>query len=839
MIFPMVPKSFRVFLFVTMTGIILASCSTMSMSSSRNTVREEARLRLGEDGWNLISGSTGTTSRTRHGGSGRPNPHHRRSHFNEDPTSSTDSDYEADSSSDDESASSDDSSSVELEVEEDDDNKKPPPTRLFVELESLKKCMEKNCRCPNCNGPVEMKVKTLCLASNVMVCCLDNTCGYVDVSDQPATAELGEKTDDRERSTDFAINILYVLGFLSSGDGGTEAARLLGLLGLPNDTTMQTRSFGLIEERISPFIQKVTDELLLENLSEEVRLTFAQLPDKDESDLITWKNSLSSNIVYSTAKYPSISVSFDMGWQQRSSGVRYNSPSGHAFFVGGLCRKPIALQVKSRICNYCLAWKKKNPPSEEFPDGLPVAPHACTINHEGSSASMEPRAGLDMIIDLFHRRHVSIARICVDDDASTPALLKWSNADYCNNNNTPKPPQVNRRLKRKDGTIKHYEEDRPDSGRLPGHIPEPKWVADPNHRKKLFTKDLRAFKGDTSKDRFGMSDMDVTRLGKSYGYMIRGLKRITEDKYVDAAKAVVEHHYDNHEYCGQWCPRRRLTDHEKNLSERYYRSKVNDAKLYVAINQIAARFITLPKLKEVAHVMDTQVNESMNNTIAWLAPKNKCFGGSQSLKNRISLAVGITSLGLHKYFTRLFHSLCITMPPNIHHFLGVRERRRQQRIGKTKEKAHKRLRKERLFEKLRKDEQVKRNEKKKNFGTYRSGINMEDPNGPEVYAWVKPPKKRSKQSTDVVCKHCGMTGHSRTSSRKCLKHKAKDTEVTAASVLVASEQDPDDSEEEHAIDLENYAGETLEQHLQRHAADDAKIPNDNDIDSEVQEAHIL
>jgi hypothetical protein len=92
-----------------------------------------------------------------------------------------------------------------------------------------------------------MKVKTLCLASNVMLCCKDEDCGYIDVSELPATAEIAtvhpvnNKFIDREKSTDFAaVNTLYVHGFLSCGDGGTEAQRLLGLLGLPN--------VGIIEE---------------------------------------------------------------------------------------------------------------------------------------------------------------------------------------------------------------------------------------------------------------------------------------------------------------------------------------------------------------------------------------------------------------------------------------------------------------------------------------------------------------------------------------------------------------------------------------------------------------
>jgi hypothetical protein len=52
--------------------------------------------------------------------------------------------------------------------------------------------------------------------------------------------------------SDYSLNVLYVLAFITCGDGGAEAAKLLGLLGLANDTTMETRSFQIIEERIGP-----------------------------------------------------------------------------------------------------------------------------------------------------------------------------------------------------------------------------------------------------------------------------------------------------------------------------------------------------------------------------------------------------------------------------------------------------------------------------------------------------------------------------------------------------------------------------------------------------------
>jgi hypothetical protein len=90
---------------------------------------------------------------------------------------------------------SDDSEEEDEDSEDDDgdDWKKPSCTRLILEMDLLKKCIEKNCHCPKCDGLIEIKMKTLCLASNVMLCYKDVDCGYVDVSDLPAKAARGCK----------------------------------------------------------------------------------------------------------------------------------------------------------------------------------------------------------------------------------------------------------------------------------------------------------------------------------------------------------------------------------------------------------------------------------------------------------------------------------------------------------------------------------------------------------------------------------------------------------------------------------------------------------------------
>jgi hypothetical protein len=122
---------------------------------------------------------------------------------------------------------------------------------------------------------------------------------------------------------------------------------------------MESRSFSLIENRISPAIQQVTKDILLENLVEEARLAMEKA--NNSNGFMLWKQWIDhKDFALAQSNYPLLDVSFDMGWQHRSSGVRYNSLSGHALLVGALTRKPICLAIKSKRCNFCITWKSNN-----------------------------------------------------------------------------------------------------------------------------------------------------------------------------------------------------------------------------------------------------------------------------------------------------------------------------------------------------------------------------------------------------------------------------------------------------------------------------------------------
>jgi hypothetical protein len=281
---------------------------------------------------------------------------------------------------------------------------------------------------------------------------------------------------------------------------------------------------------------------------------------------------------------------------------------------------------------------------------------------------------------------------------SIRADCQWSNKDYLANNNINVLPLVPKKV----GVNKGKLQPRPDKGKLPAHVPEPRFVADPNHiRCKGLTGDLIKLDMVRVEARQIMTRMDSMRLGKNFGYMARGaLKNRPECEYISAATSVLEHHFDMHTLCDDWYPCLRETAAQCLASKKYYRCKEKDAKLYVKLQETMARFVTVDKLQEMAHDMDTNMNEGFNNICTWFLPKNKDFAGSGSLDNRISFAVCINSIGALPFYTKLFRRLGSTMTDNDHHFLKVKEAARMRKIQTRKTQQAKKDRNKNKYLKL-------------------------------------------------------------------------------------------------------------------------------------------
>jgi len=149
----------------------------------------------------------------------------------------------------------------------------------------------------------------------------------------------------------------------------------------------------------------------------------------------------------------SITVSFDMSWNKRSSGNRYDSISGHAFFIGCLS-KTLSLSsspLKFALSVQLLSLMVKSP-------RLTSAPETMTAHPKRWSQTLlfTSTRGYSWVLT----KKVILMAIVADDDSSMRALLRHPD-------NNPK-------------------------GKLPLEIPEPEWLTDPSHRTKVVAKPFYA-----------------------------------------------------------------------------------------------------------------------------------------------------------------------------------------------------------------------------------------------------------------------------------------------------------------------------------------------------------
>jgi len=353
-----------------------------------------------------------------------------------------------------------------------------------------------------------------------------------------------------------------------------------------------------------------------QNLVEEVKYALGKKKDDDNHLLFDlWvEKKLPQHL------WPKLTVGGDIAWQKRSSGNSYSSLSGDASFIGQHTQKPIAWHVMGKACLFCQGWQRGKHKNN------PIPQHSCRVNWDGSSGAMEPAAILEMYKLLFEKYHVVVDFLITDDDISIKATMKWSNADTMTNLGLNEPPHI---INPKGEKVV-----RPDKGGTPAHMPETKFAADPNHRKKSLNNVLCQLESYNNDKSMTMTKMDVLRLGTSFAHMVRMLPYCEECNYVNKGKAVLQHHFDNHEYCGDWYCRKEQTQQQKEDAKKHYRSKETDPKLYNELEKRIDRFITLDAFKEVSHGMDTNTNESFNNVVAWLAPKNKTYSKSKSLKKQ-------------------------------------------------------------------------------------------------------------------------------------------------------------------------------------------------------------
>ena len=190
---------------------------------------------------------------------------------------------------------------------------------------------------------------------------------------------------------------------MASGIGPSNMSQLLSFLDIPSCKLLYGRFFRNIELTVGSSLQKIATESIQDDIDEEVRIAL--------NDDVKYKQYLKGNLQVG------ITVSFDKGWNECSSGNRYDSLSGHTLMIGCLSKKIVGAIVSSKTCRVCSSAEEND---EEPSD------HVCQKNYDGSSKAMETDTALHLYKELYQNLNnkLCLKSIVADDDSSMASLLK-------------------------------------------------------------------------------------------------------------------------------------------------------------------------------------------------------------------------------------------------------------------------------------------------------------------------------------------------------------------------------------------------------------------------------
>jgi len=517
---------------------------------------------------------------------------------------------------------------------------------------------------------------------------------------------------------------------------------ILGMLNIPGGYSLGKGDFSKMEQEIGKYEKDVALKALNKNYEEEVRQTMLD-SGKTQAEYEAW-GKMDVTERQKEENRVGIDASFDAAWQKRSSGNRYDSLSCHAALVGKFTRKPVLLVVYSKKCGTC----------DRTPDGEDPPEHVCPCNVDCSSKAMEPKAGLQLLTELWYDHGSYVNIIVMDDDSSTEAK--------CKQNVRP---------------IKS------DKGELPKEIPEPKFYADPNHRIKLIGKKVYKLAA-MPKSKSIMTKADAMRIKRNMGYFVRRSRTKTFDEFKRDSNTVLKHHFNDHQYCdAHWCP---VLKAKANNTEPkgIYRDLNNEAdkKLHDQIWDEISVYFSDEMLQQLHHTMDSQVNESINRVMTKYAPKDRTYCTTMALDYRLHLAVGAYIMGWEDFYTAVFKKLGIEMTKNTLSFFQKKDKRTKRLHLYYQSTAVKRRRAAIVNAKIKK--LVEQDRKAQKAGNdYGTGIRVASKDLPSEEEQLKPrASKRPRRSGPTKhatvapkeCKRCSRWDHQRTSSKLCTHNKNYD-----------------------------------------------------------------
>lgn len=206
--------------------------------------------------------------------------------------------------------------------------------------------IESCCRCVFCDSAVEVCQETFSIATNLHLtwCPKDkrfkpHTCCVkaerLDGKEHdPFTATPSEKNNDDCAGNCVSNSSVLVLAMQQLGLGMRSVLTFLGTLGM-QASMGNTSQWKKIQDQVGVAEEAVKDKVLKENAAAAIEVAKENGETAGEDGTI------------------GLACSIDGGWQKRSSGRTYDSPSGHNLLVDCRTKRVLDCVVYSKKCSIC------------------------------------------------------------------------------------------------------------------------------------------------------------------------------------------------------------------------------------------------------------------------------------------------------------------------------------------------------------------------------------------------------------------------------------------------------------------------------------------------------
>jgi len=166
--------------------------------------------------------------------------------------------------------------------------------------------------------------------------------------------------------------------------------------------------------------------------------------------------------------------------------------------------------------------------------------------------------------------------------------------------------------------------------------------------------------------------VECLNIKRNMGHYVKKNQHLPDDEFNSKAMCVTQHLFNDHSLCDiKWCTKLKAdaeTDEERKKEidnpNKCRKIETNDEKkLYKKVKQKIGVLLEPSKMQQVHHPFSTQKNESLNRNATAVAPKDRFYGGTMQLFDRLRVITMTDSIGEYETLVCLFALLKMPMHP--------------------------------------------------------------------------------------------------------------------------------------------------------------------------------